>query len=525
MPEVTESGYVSFGEFKPDLRYLANDGLLEARNVVPAHGDYISAPAKTTIAAQAAFGVGMLLQGLHFAKNNGFGYVLTQNNIPLSDIFEVADAGAVTNRTRTAALNYAPMDSLQGTTFGSSVIAALWNNSLPATSEPVQLLTSGAARFVDMITSTFAPRAAYTFPLRGNLFLGKCYLAAPYDTLAAGLNDTLAAWSMSENIRAFGSFRANPELTGTGYQPLNYDLGEITAAVAGGGDYGIFGLHSGIVRVDGPPYTFRVITRDYGCVPSAGGIAMCAAGEDIYYVSPAGLCRLPGGEGPPEVIGERKFLRWLTDTAFHSDAFNGNLPSIAYDPVGGLLFLSYVHLGSGNHGVVVVYNTRENRASYWLSTTSVNAPRYLSNGRQDPATNWLPGRDMRFIDPTDNGYKRFGVGQSYGGDVVLSRGYMQLKMGQTWRFRRLRPVYAATNQAAIEQISITLESTNKPYATPVASGPFSTIDGHGWITCPSAPFADFCSPKFTMTANANMGSVVEYEGFEYEIELGPVYSA
>ena len=65
-------------------------------------------------------------------------------------------------------------------------------------------------------------------------------------------------------------------------------------------------------------------------------------------------------------------------------------------------------------------------------------------------------------------YGKMTLGNS-GMASVLQRGYIQFKQGQTTRVKRVRPVYAVTDQAAIEQVSVVVETTNKPYATPSTS--------------------------------------------------------
>lgn len=522
--ESSDYGFVPFGEFKPDLRYLANDGLIKAENVVPVYGDYISAPDFTTIAAIPNIGANPATTwtyGSFAARNNGNGYVArphVTNPNPVA-ILQVTDAGVVSDVSETSDNSYpSTVRYMHGTTFGSSVIATLYNDSNTAYSVQVQA-TSGA-RFTTMIASTFAPRARFVFPLRNNLFLARAYVGTPYDGLSAAVHDTLVAWSKTDDITNFGSFNADPQHIGAGYQSLNYDLGGILGACAGS-DYGMIGLENGIVRIDGPPYTFRVVTRDYGCsgISNGGtpyfGDAMCSAGYDIYYASSAGLVRLPGGEGPPELVGDGVFSRWWTDSDFNADSLVGAAIHLAYDPVGNLLFIS----STANGGIVVVYNTSERRASYW---PNVNI-RFQSLGKTRSDLNWLPGRDMRFIAP--GGYAKFSAGASEGGDVVLQKGYIQFKPGLTTRIKRIRPVYNVTDQAAIEQISVTLEHTNKPYATPTTSGPFTTIDAGGWITCPTSKASEFHSIKFTMTANSSMYKVVEYTGFEYEVETRGNYPA
>ena len=522
------TGFVPFGEFMPDQRLLANGGLYRAENVVPAHGDYVSSPALTRIVSVAED----LAFGLHVDQRSGHGYAGIGD-----DIYEVTEAGVVTPRS--IAGGYPALPSANGFWRGTSVGA---NVVMTDYTEPVQYLASGAALFANMITTTgatgFAPRARHVFMLRQNLFLANCFLPLAYDGLAAGANPTLIAWSQSGNIRAFGSARANPELIGAGFQPLEYDLGSIRCAV-GSSDYGIVGFSDGLVRVDGPPYTARVIVTGPGCLYPYG---MCAAGDDVYLWGGAGLARLRGGEPPLEILGSGppgKFHRFLTDNATgfsaHPVASVGLLDeteaayvvSLAYDSVNDMLFVAYSENNDLYSKALLAYNVREDRLSWFqlrhASGDLLSQALFLCPGRQTTAS-WAPGRDIRFLSSTggisgEHFYSRLGLGNSFG-PAVLGKGYMQLKAGAICRMRRIRPVYSVTDQVAIEQITVHLEATTKPHLTPTIFGPYSTSDPNGWIvTPPPGPAGEFLAPRFTIAANAAMHKMVEYQGFEFEAEI------
>lgn len=520
-----EQGYVPFGEFKPDLKYLSNDGLLDARNVIPVYGSYLSALPSAIIAA-SVFSGGEIPVGLHVATANRNGYIAAATAaFAAGDIVEVTEAGVVTNRTRTAAGNYTSAIGLSsGCSFGDNVILPLWPNLIPATpTNPVQYLASGATRFADLITTAaFAPLAKFAFPFKINLFLAHCQLGAPYDGLSAGLNNKLVAWSANKNIRQFGSSNANPELTGAGYQELAYDMGEITGAVSGD-DYAMIALEGGFVRIDGPPYTFRALGRGHG-VHRLSPNAMCMAGADVYYLGPAGLGRLRGGDGNPEQVGSGAWSRWLIDnaTGFSSApiAGTGGSAQMFYDAANDLIFMLYYT--TSLQLAMLTYNIGENRASYWIFPQLGSQPVWMGNGI-NLTSDWLPGRDLRFVDGSHR-YAKFALG-NFTANSILQRGYIQFKPDRSTRLLRVRPIYNVSDQAAIEQISVTIETTNKPYGTPTTKGPYSAIDSAtGWISTPDAVFGDFHSLKFTVTANANMHKVVEYEGFEYDIALGPQYA-
>lgn len=525
-------GFMPWGEWRPDLRYLANDGLRVAEGVVPVYGSYISSPAPTRLTAEVSI-AGASSRGLHVDQSSGLGYVgLWSVTGAVGDIFEVTDAGGVTNVSKAVGA-YIEADLVtgwQGCNFGQNVIMCAGSGASAA--EIVQYRAPGAALFADLITSTFAPRGRFCFSLRNNLFLANCVLPGAYDGLGAGANPVLVAWSRSDVPREFGSFNADPQLIGAGYQELNFDIGNITGA-AGGVDFGIIATSNGIVRVDGPPYTFRVLTRNFGTLfPNS----VCLAGNDLWYYGPGGLTVIRGSDGAPSIVGSGRFTRSLIDatTEFWNHASNpSGLPildaSIAHDPVSNLLFISYTPLN--NSGIpasgILVYNIDEDRASFFYSPTSELS--FLRAGRQ--TTNpWQPGRDIRYMEQFGSGasgnkyYGKFVLGSNSIGST-LQRGYIQFSTKATQRLLRVRPIYHVSDQAAIEQFSVTIDSTNKPYLASAASGPYSSLDSMGWITTPDTVFADFHAPKFVLASGASMHKVVEFEGFEYEVELGAVYAA
>jgi len=526
------SGYIPFGEFTPDLRLFANDGLVRADNVVPVYGDYITSPAIERI-VDASLSTGQV-HGLHVDPLSGKGYAAIGQSI-----IECNEDGTKTDRSGAAYVE----DSWMGCSFGSTVIMTNLLN-------PVQALVSGAGTFANLITSTFAPKAKFCFPFRVNLFLAHLSLGSGYDGLSAGANPTVVAWSQNDVPAKFGSFNANPELRGAGYQPLNFDIGEITGACSGA-DYAIIAHSNGIVRVDGPPYTFRVVATNYGCLFP---YAMCVVGDDTYLWTPAGLGRMRGGVGPIESIGLGKFVRFLVDnaTGFSPHPFmtmgllDNTEPyvavSMAHDAINNVLFIAYSHfdtLTSSNQPygkALLAYNISEDRLTWFqVQNGELDAAKnlclFLRPGRQQPPASWCPGRDIRFLSNSEDSivadhhyYTKFKLGNSFQ-TSVLGRGFSQLSKDATTRIRRVRPVYSVTDQAAIGQFSVSIASTNKPYATPVTVGPFTVQDSHGWITTPGTKVADFHAPEFTLANSANVYKNVELQGFEYEAEVHGRYSA
>lgn len=532
-----KKGFIPFGEYKPDLRFFANDGLFRADNLIPVYGGYIPSPSfgapSGVLSVGPAAGVP---QGMTAHQANGNLYA------PISDgvntrIYQITAAGVVSDVSR-AALYTAPIPpngGWTGTSFGPHAI-------LCPEFDEVQFQANGSGSFANMITSTFAPKARFCFPLRDNLFLANLTLTAPYDGLSAGANPTVVAWSRNGDIRQFGSFNANPEIIGSGYQPLNFDIGDIRCGLAGA-DYGIIGMSNGIVRVDGPPYSFRVISRDIGMAFPYGA---CAVRDDVYFMSPAGLAVLYGGEGPAKILGSGKFVRSLIDNATGFALHPALLPigttltsesftnmSMAYDSVNDLIWLAYTISGDTqvSRGILA-YNIGEDRATFFqiYLTGAPSGVLFARSTRQSNVANWMPGRDIRWISGTG------GATQNYLGQPalingpspsssIMQPGYIQLDPETTSRFLRVRPVYHVSS-AYTGTWSVSIDTTNKPHATPTTTGPFSSMDTHGWITTPDTVFGDFHSPQFSLAPDVDVSKVVEIEGFEYEAEVGgPRYAA
>lgn len=530
------SGFISFGEYKPDLRYFANDGLLRADNVIPVYGGYIVSPSYGAPLGLIAVGpADGTPQGLHIHQANGNVYAPVHDlSASSTQMWQITPAGVVTDVSRAAL--YA-LGAFTGCSFGSNVI-------MTNKTSLVQFQANGTGLFADMITSTFVPRAHFCFSLRNNLFLANCELSAGYDGLPAGANPTLVAWSGSDLFRQFGSFNADPQIIGAGYQQLNFDIGDIRCGLAGA-DYGIIGHSNGIVRVDGPPYTFRVISRGIGMAFPYGA---CSVRDDIYFMSPAGLAVLVGGEGPPRIIGGGKFVRSMIDNvtgfglhaAFISVAATldyatfSNL-SMAHDAVNDIIWVAYTLSGDATpcRGLLA-YNIAEDRASFFQVYFSGNptGTLFLRAGRQGAVGDWMPGRDIRWISspagsaaPNQHylGQPALINGPSPGVST-LQRGYIQLNPKSTSRFLRIRPVYHTTSPYT-GQFSVTIESTNRPSAAPTTSAVFTQMDTHGWINTPSTIYADFHSVKIELTPDVDVSKIVELEGFEYEADAdGPRYA-
>ncbi len=522
-----EQGFIPLGEWKPDLRLLQNDGLIRAMNVVPVHGSYIVAPYSHQQAPVVLDGQPF---GLHIHKVDGAGYAAV--NVPGAPsrvhLYQI-NYGSSTATDRSRAATYQLLNDFYGCSFGPYVVMTNYDDE-------VQYRDGGAAvNFADAITSTFAPKAKFCFPFGDNLFLANCNLPAGYDGLSAGANPTLVAWSRNGDLRQFGSYNANPEISGAGYQPLNYDIGEITGAISADG-YAIVMFSDGLVRVEGPSYSFRVVTSECGSIHP---YSLIRAKGDIWFWGPSGLTRLRGGDGQPETVGDLKFRRSILDntTGFFEGAWlSGVKISMAYDAVNDLIIAAYRSnlAPSGWAQTYLCYNVSEDRATYCtspiVSDGTIYPINFLRSGRNtETGDPWGVFSQVRFMSQvgTVASYRKFVLEELLPENpVVLQKSYMQFKRYRTSRIKRIRPVYSSTVAEANNKFVLTIESTNEPHSTtPIVKGPYTDRDAHGWIVTADTVFADMHSVKLTMTPNPVMHKVVEFKGYEYEVEIGGAYAA
>lgn len=508
---------------------------MAAREVVPVYGSYIASPDAPSLGQVVASGSERGLH-VHLATGDGYAAVDVGASGYLYQITEpLGLPPTFTDRSRAAL--YTQGYEWYGCSFGPNVIMA---NGV----DPVQYRDAGGAGlFADMITSTFAPVGKFPFAFKQNLFLANLTLAAPYDGLAAGANPTVLAWSRNDNIRQYGSFNANPELIGAGYQPLNFDIGDITGAI-GGTDYAVVACSNGFVRVEGPPYSFQVTADGCGTLHP---YSLCRVKNDLYFHGPSGIMRLRDGFGPPETVGAKKFVRSLIDntTGFSGIAWvnGGQIISAAYDSVNDIVAMAYrSSLPTGasvTHAQTVLwYNVGEDRAAVatmpgYDSSGAICPIHYMRTGRQaGVGTYWSPGRDIRFLSNAVGSatpavsYHQFALG-AISQHLILKGGYRKLSATGVTRALRIRPVYTLTdNNAAIGTWSAYIDSTNKTHVAPTVKGPYtSQDDAHGWISTPDTVYADFHSVKFDLTPGSDVYKIAEFRGYEVEFSTSGTYGA
>lgn len=531
----TKRVFIPFNDLTPDAREFNNEGLTQALNVAPVGDTYVPARAwQTRTAALPNPGPGLGPRGLHVhpstSSSTWYGYWGTVPALYEASNTSAAIPWTVTNKTRLVGGPYVGDGHWNGTSFGDSVIMTNYDD------DPQILTSPAAANFTKLAQSGGAnpgmdPKARFVFPVRGNLFLANLNLAAPFDGLAAGANPNVVAWSQSENCRQFGSFNVTPQLTGTGYQPLNYDLGAITGGV--GGQYALVSMQRGWVRADGPPYTFRPISLGVGNLCSNGIVRF---DDDVYFWGPAGPMVLRGGEGPAIALGKDKVVRVLTDDVFGGPTLSAGIfyGADPYNVSAGADHLNrhvWWSFPSATHAPILIYDVDAGRFSFQLpqidgDNTNIGFASALQT-RPDQLTGWAAGRDLVSI--FANGIQlipTYYLASPVRTETVIScvfeKGYMQFDEELTTRVLRVRPIYSLLDSTVSPIASVDISSKNKPFdsATPAT---FSGLDTHGWITTPTTTFADFHRIKLTLTMKPRFGA--EISGIEVEVETGGVYAA
>lgn len=538
--------FVPWGELKPDGRLFNNDGLITASGVVPIYGNYIGAQVWVPVGDDAASEP----YGLHIHPVG----TTWKAYVGSTKLEEFDNTFTKTDKTRLVGGNYTPSGTggeggWFGTSFGDAVIMTNYVD------DPQLLTSSSAANFVKLASSGGAnpgmdPKAKFVFSVRNNMFLANLNLSAGFDTLPSGANPTAVAWSQTDNVRQYGSYNVTPQLIGTGYQSLNYDMGAITGGI--GGEYGLFAMQRGWVRCDGPPYTFRPISIGQGCkFPKS----IVRFDDDVYFWGPSGPSVFRGGDGTPEVIGDGKIARTLIDnsTGFSPTYAISSSAAIRHvsaekDPVNGLIFWSYTSTSASQRvcDVCLVYNVREGRFSFIDNGTIVDMTdgpfhvgmMFLRSRPENINTNWAPGRDIFGIMSYEDGlvvqhYKIAATSYAAavpphqrGGSVpTLSRAYQQYDPELTTRILRVRPIYSRSDgSTSAVTATVTVSSKNKPYESPRTATPVTTEDTHAWIPITDSVFADF--HQVTISFDLARGyAIAEFEGFEVEYTSGGRYSA
>lgn len=527
--------FLPWGDFAPDLGEFGHDRLTRCENVAPAFGNFHPMP-KMKLGSGTATNT---LCGLHVHRVwTNDDYRLYAGDIHASasgKLYEVSNDGATfTDRTRAAGGGYTS-DEWAFTSFGPTIVACNYNDE-------VQHITAGGANFADGITSTFKPQARYPFVVKGNVFLAHCTIPVSYDTLGTGNNPYLVVWSKTDAPAIYGSPAVDPQHVGAGFQQLYNDLGYITAVH--GGEFGLVFQERGVVRIDGPPYTFRIISDN---LTTRYPYSVVKIDEDVYFWSRNGPCVLRGGEGPAINLGAGRVARTLVDnfSGFSDLAINREPSpptgefgvSAAYSPSLGAIVFSGLRFGITDEweSISVIYSIAEDRFSYWIQPTLASSLLRQRPVQRNGSDQWLPASELIGVGDDDtlvNGYEpvqlaTFEFAQT-GTPLTYNfrRAYAQLEKDEVTRVLRVRPVHRTGSLTGITMtLTATLDSINDPAAAATQKSS-TTQDAHGWLTFDDTVDADFhriqISYAFDNDAKPNL---LEAHGVEVEYVAGGAYSA
>lgn len=523
--------FIPYEEWKPDLAEFGHDGLIDVSGAIPLGDTYVPMPiweeaAGVLPATPTGYWIHATDAGAGFT-----GYVGTDTKL-----YELNTTSSVpwtrVDKTRLVGGNYAAADSKsgwQGASFGDAVIMTNY------TDDPQLLTSPAAANFVKLASSTFDPKAKFAFPVRNNMVLANLNLALAFDGLAAGANPFTVCWSQTDNVRQYGSFNVTPQLTGTGYQLLAYDLGYITGGI--GGEYGLIAMQRGWVRMDGPPYSFSPISEGNGCIYPNSIVRL---GEDVYFWGAGGPAVLRGGDGQAIQLTANRLIRAMTDRV----GFPNIAPrlaavpiyvSAAADHINNMVWFSYVRDNSvttPRQSNILVYDATNDRFGYGpVAFGSGSHGVYFLGNVPAPASTdaiFCPGRDITgiiFEAGTANTYPSQPSHSLADSTVTMTTGYRRLHEELTTRITRVRLIYSLSTGSGNpgDSQSFTIYSKNKPYDTATAVGAFTTFDTHGAIPTPGTYMSDF--HKISMTFLPVTMLVLEMSGIEVDYETGGKYSA
>lgn len=557
--------FIPFGEFLPDRKLFGNEGLLRAFGVTPISGNYIQAPGIQSVAgdggtpgdplAEEPFGFGMHQL---FSAGDQKLYAYYGSETKLYEIDIAASTPGVlaeTNRSRAGGYGFSVSPPLVSelwwfTSFGPNMIATNFEDEVQF------LATPGSGLFANMITSTFKPQARFAFPIRQNLFLAYIFNPTLYDGIAAATHQQLVAWSMNDNIRAFGSENVDDQLLGAGYQQnVGGDLGPITAAI--GGDFGLVFLAGGIVRIDGPPWEFRtIVVGDTTLFP----YSVFRLGDDVYFWGSGGPSVLRGGEAQPERLGVGKLQRSLLDntTGFGSDfaratTLSARQVSGSADPVNELTRWSYNPINAAVAGedaedpdgtpptLLLDHSIVDRRFTVSRPCRVSDTPRdlFLRLSPSIETNQWGPFGATYFIQEAYSSdvhggwrlgrYQLKPNGVSAGPAMELRTAFGRLSDTHSTRIIAVRPIWSNTEgkAAAIEgATSIQVHTKNKPWEDETDSSVHTVFNDDGWIGTDSTVVGSYHSVtlKFANTTTF-INEIHEIEGLEIEYVEGPEYGA
>jgi hypothetical protein len=521
--------FIPFGELSPDQKLFnnnANGALIECNNVVPIFNHYVAAPGAGTDSVGVGGLSGLLMSGRHAHSIGGDKYKLyfARGGFAHQLIEVDLDAGTSVDRTRATGGNYAfAADNVSGwqfTSYGTSVYATNF-------ADDIQILQEGDTKFskANITTpptsagtgapSAGDPRARYISSIRNHLLLG-------HYSVGGVTTPTGVWWSGTDTPRFFGTPGTTPWLTNSDKQPIEDGFGHVTG-LSSGGDWAVIFKERSVVRMEGPPFSFRTVVRGTGCrYPNS----IVQVGDDTYYWGEAGPTVLRGGEGPPLVLGASGMVRTLIDngTGFSTLSIQIGLDRAevygAADVANSLIWWSY-RTNSSGQCVTLVYNYAEGRFSFIpprIESTFSAWTRMLvqvpDTGRQ-----WCPGRGIVVVAQSFSSEISEIVGRLAIGGTVRPRfttAYYELLAGKSSRIVRIRPIYSMASGTSGINVAVTVRTRNEPYGASLTDSSSAT-DGAGWVYMPKSISGNFHQFQIDfLEGRQSTSEAVEMDGFEVD---------
>lgn len=333
-----------FGEWKPDAGEYLHDGLWKVSGIMPYAGTWTAIPGITgeDLSGGTAPYTETEIYGFHLHPSQS-----TPNNVRIivgtSDTLlrGVAYEDLTTQPAAGVAPSFAtPPDTVSGIqfcSFGNSCFAAMRCTTVGNSAfwYASSLAAGSTTDFVALVPGGgIAPAGAYYLvprfvsTIKNHLLISHCYSKAAVGPFALNTEyPNLVAWSKTGVATCFGDASTSTDFSGSGYQDLPDECGQITGMI--GGDYALIFKPRAIYRMDGPPFTFHPISIGSGTMfPNS----IVRYNDDVYYWGPAGLMVIRGGSSSPEPVGLGKTTRSVTefqnydffDYVLEIDAFFGS---------------------------------------------------------------------------------------------------------------------------------------------------------------------------------------------------------
>lgn len=533
--------FIPFGEWLPDQGSYRNKGLVTCENVIPIFGTYLAAGQITDLSVEVGNPLTEAVRGLHahptgpgsFTAYMGTTTKLYEFLTTVAPWTSTDRSGAVYNCSGTGG-----DAGWQFTSWGKHVLATNYVNE-------VQKQTNGAGNFADMIgvSSPNKPRAKYITAFRNHVWLGNYY--------EGGAHYPNSVWWSGVDDETYFGTEDDSEAMASGFQHLLDDLGWVNG-FATGLDYLLIFRDRGIVRVDGPPWTFTVISVNEGC-RWPNSIVML--NDECYFLGNGGFRVIRNGQ-KVERIGDDKITRTLLDSNYSTVALGTNsLDTIsgAVDVSSGIIFWAYksnvypsltapaVFRGCDRF---FAYSVRENRWSTidipsdladqdpaGAASTLNSGSAYLCS-RPDPGSAWALGREVlmaHHIAPDNTkGFKiaKFDSTNSAYGEFTSTfrTGYVQLEEGAQVSIHRVRPILEVRSPSTASRpaMTVTVESRSRPFRVAdsvvqqptqgaeatslfppiVAYNQIYNTDDNGW--CPVGPTAHHDFHRITLAVTTDV---------------------